>query len=142
MSEVAGRGLGQAHVRITGTGFGQDRGGQTQGFHRGLPAADQGLEPSFLIAVADVFDEAEDLLIGRHRDYGPGNIANGYPDPLTALVVRMGDKMERIKNLLSSDSPTYGERLRDSWLDLANYGLIGVMVIDGNWPGVKASRDR
>jgi hypothetical protein len=94
------------------------------------------------MGVADVFDEAEDLLVGRHRDYGPGNIANGYPDPLTALVVRMGDKMERIKNLLSSDSPTYGERLRDSWLDLANYGLIGVMVIDGNWPGVKASRDR
>ena len=137
MSEVAGRGLGQAHVRITGTGFGQAGSGQARGFHRGLPAADQGLDPGFLIAVADVFDQAEDLLIGRHRDYGPGNIANGYPDPLTALVVRMGDKMERIKNLLSSDHPTYGERLRDSWMDLANYGLIGVMVIDGNWPGAK-----
>jgi hypothetical protein len=89
-----------------------------------------------------VFDEAEDLLIGRHRDYGPGNVANGFPDPLSALVTRMGDKFERIKNLLTTDGPTYGERLRDSWLDLANYGLIGVMVIDGNWPGVKASRDR
>jgi hypothetical protein len=85
-----------------------------------------------------VFDEAEDIMVGRHRDYGPGNIANGYPDPLTALVVRMGDKMERIKNLLSSDTPVYGERLRDSWMDLANYGLIGVMCIDGDWPGVKA----
>jgi hypothetical protein len=89
------------------------------------------------MGVADVFDEAEDLMIGRHRDYGPGNIANAYPDPLTALVVRMGDKSERIKHLLSSSHSIYGERLRDSWMDLANYGLIGVMVIDGKWPGVK-----
>lgn len=137
MSEFAERGLAKAHVRISGAGFDQDRDRQEAGLHRRLPAADQGLDPGFLIAVADVFDEAEDLLIGRHRDYGPGNVANGYPDPLTALVVRMGDKMERIKNLLSSDHPTYGERLRDSWLDLANYALIGVMCQDGKWPGVK-----
>jgi hypothetical protein len=87
-----------------------------------------------------VFDEAEDLMVGRHRDYGPGNIANGYPDPLTAIVVRMGDKMERIKHLLSTGQSTYGERLRDSWLDLANYSLIGVMCIDGTWPGVKGAK--
>lgn len=140
MSEFDERGLGKAHVRITGLGFGSHHSGQAKGFHRGVRAADQGLEPSFLIGVADVFDEAEDLMIGRHRDYGPGNIANGFPDPLTALVVRMGDKMERIKHLLSSDNPIYGERLRDSWMDLANYGLIGVMCIDGTWPGVKAAK--
>jgi hypothetical protein len=137
VSEVAGRGLGKAHVSVSGAWASTNPPEQAGRFHRGLPAASQGLEPAFLMGVADVFDEAEDLLVGRHRDYGPGNIANGYPDPLTALVVRMGDKMERIKNLLSSDHPVFGERMRDSWMDLANYGLIGVMVIDGKWPGVK-----
>ena len=140
MSEFDERGLGKAQVRIAGLGFSKDLYRQEERFHRGLPAADQGLDPAFLIAVANVFDEAEDLMIGRHRDYGPGNIANGFPDPLTALVVRMGDKMERIKNLLTSDKPVYGERLRDSWIDVANYGLIGVMCIDGTWPGVKARK--
>jgi hypothetical protein len=140
VSEFDERGLGKAHVRITGLGFSKDPYRQEERFHRGLPAADQGLDPAFLIAVADVFDEAEDLMIGRHRDYGPGNIANGFPDPLTALVVRMGDKFERIKHLLTSDKPVYGERLRDSWIDVANYGLIGVMCIDGTWPGVKARK--
>jgi hypothetical protein len=82
------------------------------------------------------------VLIGRHRDYGPGNIANAYPDPLTALVVRMGDKMERIKNLLTQgDSHTYGERMRDSWLDVANYALIGMMVQDRTWPGIRVIHD-
>lgn len=93
----------------------------------------------FEIEVANVFGEAMRILIGRHNDYGPGNIANGYPDPLTALVVRMSDKMERIKNLLSTGNATFGERMRDSWIDVANYGLIGVMVIDGAWPGIDNS---
>lgn len=140
MSDIVGRGLGTAQVRTTGAWASENPPRQAERFHRGLPASDQGLEPKFLIAVADVFDEAEDLLIGRHRDYGPGNIANAYPDPLTALVVRMGDKTERIKHLLATRQATYGERLRDSWMDLANYGLIGVMCIDGTWPGVKARK--
>lgn len=138
MSDIAARGLGQAHVRVTGSGFSEDSDRQEEGFHRGLPAADQGLDPAFVFNVMSVFDEAQDLLLGRHRDYGPGNIANAYPDPLTALVVRMGDKMERIKHILATEGEAvYGERLRDSWLDLANYSLIGTLVLDGKWPGVK-----
>lgn len=138
MSEVAARGLGQAHVRVTGAGFSEDRDRQEEGFHRGLPAADQGLDPAFVFAVMSVFDEAQDILLGRQKDYGPGNIAGGYPTPLIALVTRMNDKLERIKHILSKDGEAvYGERLRDSWLDLANYALIGILVQDGNWPGVK-----
>ena len=138
MSEVAARGLGQAHVRVTGSGFDQDRDRQEAGFHRGLPAADQGLDPTFVFNCMSVFDEAQDILLGRQRDYGPTNIAGGYPTPLIALVTRMNDKLARIKHILASDGEAvYGERLRDSWLDLANYALIGVMVQDGKWPGVK-----
>lgn len=92
----------------------------------------------FVDDVSEVFAEAINILIGRHADYGPGNIANAYPDPLTALIVRMGDKTERIKHLLSKGGGTYGERMRDSWIDLANYALIGVMVQDGTWPGISA----
>lgn len=95
-------------------------------------------DTGFVDDVNMVFREALDLLIGRHADYGPGNIANAYPDPLTALIVRMGDKTERIKHLLSKGGGTYGERMRDSWIDLANYALIGVMVQDGTWPGISA----
>lgn len=95
------------------------------------------LDNTFVWDVERSFAEAQTILLGRHSDYGPGNIANGYPDPLTALIVRMGDKYERIKHLLSADpNEVFGERMRDSWIDLANYSIIGVMVIDGLWPGV------
>lgn len=132
-------GLGATHVRVTGNWTGPDHDRPVDGFHRGLPAPSGQVDIQFLMSVASVFDEAEEILIGRHRDYGPGNIANGYPDPLTALVVRMSDKLERIKNLLSTSDAAYGERLRDSWLDLGNYALIGVMVQDKSWPGIRAS---
>jgi len=95
--------------------------------------------PSIEAVAADTYREALLLMLGRHRDYGPLNIANAYPDPLTALIVRMSDKMERIKNILrKGEADLYGERMRDSWLDLGNYALIGVMNIDGNWPGNSA----
>ena len=138
MSSSDERGLGQAHVRVAGSGFTEDCDRSFEGFYRRIHSSDEGLRSSFLFDVASVFDEAEELLIGRHKDYGPGNIAGGYPTPLIALVTRMGDKMERIKHILSKDGETvYGERLRDSWLDLANYALIGTLVLDGKWPGVK-----
>lgn len=138
MSEFAERGLAKAHVRITGSGFSEDQDRQEERFHRGLPASEQGLDPAFVFNVMSVFDEAQDILLGRQKDYGPGNISGGYPSPLIALVTRMNDKMERIKHILNSEGEAvYGERLRDSWLDLANYAVIGIMVQDGKWPGVK-----
>lgn len=94
-------------------------------------------------AATAVYDEALRLMLGRHADYGPYNIAHGWPDPLSALIVRMGDKMERIKNLLAKgEGDVYGERARDSWMDLGNYSLIGCLVIDGSWPGLSARNQK
>ena len=138
MSSSDERGLGEAHVRVTGSGFTEDCDRSFEGFYRRLHSSGEGLTAAFLFDVASVFDEAEEILIGRQKDYGPGNISGGYPSPLIALVTRMNDKMERIKHILSKEGEAvYGERLRDSWLDLANYAVIGILVQDGKWPGVK-----
>ena len=94
-------------------------------------------------AAGALYEEALRVLLGRNADYGPLNITNGWPDPLTALVVRMGDKLERIKNLLAKgEGDVYGERARDSWLDLGNYAFIGCLVIDGSWPGISARNQK
>lgn len=78
------------------------------------------------------------LLLGRYRDYGPDNIAKAWPSPEVALLVRMGDKIERLKNLISTDADVFGERASDSAMDLANYSVILLMLLEGRWPGVKA----
>ncbi len=84
--------------------------------------------------LALVFDLAEELLLKKHRDYGPTNISRSPGGPLNGLRVRMWDKTARINNLLDSGATPENESLRDSFVDLLNYSAIALMVLDGNWP--------
>jgi hypothetical protein len=86
----------------------------------------------------DIIDELGNLLISKQRDYGPGNINNAYGGPLNGLMVRMGDKWERLKNLLNSGNTPQHESIEDSFKDLANYCIIAMMVQRGKWPENKA----
>jgi hypothetical protein len=89
----------------------------------------------FEVDLADVFAEAHALLLKKHADYGPTNIANAPGGAVNGLRVRMHDKLARINHLIDSGVEPENESLRDSFLDLANYGIIGLMVLDGFWPG-------
>jgi hypothetical protein len=80
------------------------------------------------------FQEAKALLLQKHEDYGPTNISNAPGGPLNGLRVRIHDKSARINHLLDSKSGPKNESLRDSFLDMANYAIIALMVIDGDWP--------
>lgn len=82
----------------------------------------------------DIIDELGNLLISKQRDYGPGNINNAYGGPINGLMVRMGDKFERLKNLLASGQKPKHESIEDSFKDLANYCIIAMMVNRGKWP--------
>lgn len=94
----------------------------------------------------EVADECVALLERKQRDYGPKNIANAPGGPLTGLMVRMYDKIARIENLLRTDEDApprpSNEPLVDSFMDLANYGIIGAMVLKGYWPGTPQYADR
>ena len=81
-----------------------------------------------------VFQEGYDMLVKKQIDYGPKNISQSPGGPLNGLRVRMWDKLARINNLIDSGATPQNESLRDSFLDLANYGMIAMMVLDGNWP--------
>jgi hypothetical protein len=81
-----------------------------------------------------VFDSAGTLLLRKHQDYGPLNVARSPGGPLNGLRVRMWDKVARINNLLDSGVKPSNESLRDSFVDLLNYSAIAIMVLDKNWP--------
>ena len=70
----------------------------------------------------------------KHKDYGPANIANAPGGPLNGLRVRMHDKLARINHLIDTGAVPENESLRDSVLDLANYSVIALMVLDNVWP--------
>lgn len=85
-------------------------------------------------AVAKVYDQLEQVLLSKHKDYGPGNIANAPGGPLYGLRVRIHDKVERINHLLDKGVGPENESLEDSFLDLANYAAIAVLVLRKQWP--------
>lgn len=77
---------------------------------------------------------AEDVLVSKQNDYGPTNISRSPGSPLNGLRVRMHDKISRINHLIDSGVSPENESLKDSFLDLANYSIIAMMVLDEEWP--------
>jgi hypothetical protein len=96
--------------------------------------AEEILFSSFNDTVYRYFEVNADLLLEKHHDYGPSNIANSPGGPLNGLRVRMHDKLARINHLIDNDVDPVNESLRDSFVDLANYAMIGLLVMDGEWP--------
>ena len=88
----------------------------------------------FRAEVWRILDSAGNLLIRKHHDYGPKNIAHSPGGALNGLRVRMWDKVARINNLLDSKMSPSNESLRDSFIDLLNYSAIAIMVLDKKWP--------
>ena len=77
--------------------------------------------------------ELADLLISKHHDYGPKNISQSPGGPLNGLRVRMWDKFARINNLIDNNVDPEHESLEDSFKDMANYAIIGLLVLRGQW---------
>ena len=85
----------------------------------------------------DILTELRIIMIRKHQDYGPYNIANAPGGAMNGLLVRMHDKMARLENLYykKNDTPNY-ESIEDTFLDLANYAIIGLLVQRRQWEGV------
>lgn len=90
---------------------------------------------TFEDTVFDLTGELANLLLKKHRDYGPKNISQSPGGPVNGLRVRIWDKVARINNLIDKkDHKPHYESLEDSFKDLANYAIIGLLVQRGQWP--------
>ncbi len=87
--------------------------------------------------------EMYEMFARKHLDYGLNNIAlggdivNNSDDKqfsLTGLCIRLTDKISRLKNLLvNGRSFVEGEGMEDTFIDIANYGIIGLLVGRNKW---------
>jgi len=85
---------------------------------------------------SDIMQELYAILITKHKDYGPMNIAGAPGGAMNGLRVRMYDKLARLNNLVDTgDTPNY-ESIEDTLVDLANYAIIGLLVQRGQWEGI------
>ena len=86
--------------------------------------------------------EMYEMFARKHLDYGLNNIALGgdltdkadIKFSLTGLCIRLTDKVSRLKNLLSNGKNyVKGESMEDTFIDIANYGIIGLLVGRDKW---------
>jgi hypothetical protein len=105
-----------------------------QGATANNSATNTGKVNEFAADMWEVFDSAGNVLLSKHKDYGPTNISKSPGGPLNGLRVRMWDKTARLNHLIDSGATPENESLRDSFLDLLNYSAIALMVLDGKWP--------
>jgi len=92
------------------------------------------MDDPFVVDIENTLTELANLLISKHKDYGPKNISLSPGGPLNGLRVRMWDKLARINNLVDSNASPEHESLEDSFKDMANYAIIGLLVLQGRWP--------
>jgi hypothetical protein len=83
--------------------------------------------------VWDKSEEAVTVLLHKHDDYGPRNISDSPGGPINGLSVRLHDKIARLAHLLETGADPKNESIYDTFLDIANYGLIGMLVLDDMW---------
>jgi hypothetical protein len=95
------------------------------------------LDKQFKVDVRDTFNELEELLLSKHVDYGPKNISESPGGPVNGLRVRMHDKLARINNLVDKGGEPQHESLEDSFKDMANYAIIGLLVLRDKWDNGK-----
>jgi hypothetical protein len=66
-----------------------------------------------------------------------GDIVNNSDDKkfsLTGLTIRLTDKINRLRNLVVSGKQyVKDEGMEDTFIDIANYGIIGMLVGRNRW---------
>ena len=88
-------------------------------------------------------EEMYEMFARKHLDYGLNNIAlggdivNNSDDKkfsLTGLAIRLTDKISRLRNLMvNGKNYVQGESMEDTFIDVANYGIIGLLVGRNKW---------
>ncbi len=90
----------------------------------------------------NIQNEMYQMFARKHMDYGLNNIAlggdlNNKEDKnfsLTGLAIRLTDKISRLKNLLiNGKNFVKAESMEDTFIDIANYGIIGLLVGRNKW---------
>jgi len=88
-------------------------------------------------------EEQYELFARKMMDYGlnnvtlGGDIVNNSDDKkfsLTGLTIRLTDKINRLRNLVVSGKQyVKDEGIEDTFIDIANYGVIGMLVGRNKW---------
>ena len=79
-------------------------------------------------------DSLRDTLTAKNSNYGDTARESPYfvpwLDPAQAILIRMSDKVSRLRTLLTKEPDKVGESVRDTVNDLAGYCILYLIELD------------
>lgn len=76
---------------------------------------------------ADICEELNEIYARKNHDYGD-SFGKGYAEyGMVMAVIRLEDKLNRLKSLIKADSLVKDESINDTLMDLANYAIMTVI---------------
>lgn len=77
----------------------------------------------------DIVYEMYEIFKKKNADYG-SSVSDTYKDfGLVSFLVRMQDKMNRLKTLTKQQALVEDEKIEDTLIDLANYSVLALMEL-------------
>lgn len=81
-------------------------------------------------AFESINDELLTMFLKKHKDYGKGNILSVKE---LGVALRISEKIERIKHLLSAGQTPANETVEETWIDIGVYAVIAVLLRRGQF---------
>jgi len=86
-------------------------------------------DPKYLDEAFEMINKKTlETFLKKHKDYGKGNILDMGE---LGIAFRISEKFNRIKHLLMSGNKPANESIEDSWIDIAVYAIIAVLLKRG-----------
>ena len=71
------------------------------------------------------------IYTAKNKDYG-NSFGEQYQEyGITSSVIRLDDKMRRLKQITKNGAKVEGETIEDTLLDMANYAIMTLMELEG-----------
>jgi hypothetical protein len=81
-------------------------------------------------AFAAVCGELLQTFIRKHKDYGKNNILDTGE---LGILFRTNDKLRRLQNILSADKKPANQSIDETWMDIAVYAVIAILLRKGQF---------
>jgi len=92
-------------------------------------------DPQYLDkAFEQVLDEMLATFIKKNKDYGKDNILETGE---LGIAFRINDKVKRLQNLLGKNLDPKNECIDETWLDIAVYAIIAIILRNGQFEKLK-----
>lgn len=79
-----------------------------------------------------ICNQLNEIYKTKNSDYGDSFHKSFIEFGITSPLIRLSDKLNRLKTLSQNKQLVNDESIRDTLLDLANYAILTIMELDNN----------